>query len=292
MKSEIFRFVFFFFLLSLIVSFISQYRTQDKSYLNADVGFYEDSLPKENYIFSYFYFLRDLIFEGGGKTDAGENVYSHIAKRLLPTFHLASFGVLFGAFFSMGLSILSLYYRSDPFRMILVSISNLILSTPVFVVGVLLLLVFFYQLELFPPGGYESFNTYYVVLPGVTLGSRVFARQTLYFIDEVWKEASSSYVTLLKTRSYPWSHIVFKEIFLKVLPISLVILVLDFGSLLSGAMVVEEIFFFPGIGKSLYYSIKSMDQKLLSSLLLYTGVLFYVLNRITLIAQKRLSGDS
>ena len=66
----------------------------------------------------------------------------------------------------------------------------------------------------------------------------------------------------------------------------LVIVILDLGSLLSGAIVVEEIFFFPGIGRSLYYSIKSMDRELLSVLLVYSGVMVYVMNRIGFMYQE------
>lgn len=290
MKSEVFRFLYFLLLLSCISSFVSEFHTKDKSYLYADAGIMVTSTQEKDFLSTYLQFWKSLILESGGKTENGEEVYSHIANRFLSTFHLAIFSLFFGSIFAFGLSLCATYFRSSIFYNIVSFSANLILSTPIFIVAILLLIVFFYRLEVFPPGGYEPGNTYYVVLPGIALGSRIYARMSLYLLPEIRKEADSKYVQLLQTRSYPWSHIVGKEIFLKVLPIALIILVLDFGSLLSGAMVVEEIFFFPGIGKTLYYSIKSMDTKLLATLLMYSGILFYVLNRIGFYLQRFFSG--
>ncbi|TGK81300.1 ABC transporter permease subunit [Leptospira noumeaensis] len=290
MKSEVFRFLYFLLLLSCISSFVSEFHTKDKSYLYADAGISEIQNKQNDFLSSYFLFWKSLIFESGGKTDNGETVYSHIGSRFFSTLHLAIFSILFGSFFAFGFSLAATYFRSKVLYDFVSFSSNLILSTPVFIVAILLLIVFFYRLDLFPPGGYEFGNTYYVVLPGITLGSRIYARMSLYLLPEIRKEADSKYVQLLLTRSYPWSHIVGKEVFLKVLPIALILLVLDFGSLLSGAMVVEEIFFFPGVGKSLYYSIKSMDTQLLATLLMYSGILFYVLNRIGFYLQRFFSG--
>lgn len=290
MKSELFRFLIFFFFLTFVGSAIANFVTKDKQYLYADGGIQISGESQKNLITDYFSFLERLILGSGGKTNSGEYVYEHILIRLGPTLHLAIFAIVFGTFFAFTLSLYSLYIQSHFLKKTLYSFSNLILSTPVFVFAVLLLIVFFYKLEFFPPGGYKPWNLSYVVLPGVTLGIRTFARLNLFLLDEIWKENESAYVTLLKTRNYPWSHIVFKEVFLKVLPLALVIIVLDFGSLLSGAMVVEEIFFFPGIGKSLYYSIKSMDLDLLSAVLVFSGITFYVLNRFGFYIQSKLSG--
>nr|WP_232369079.1 ABC transporter permease [Leptospira abararensis] len=256
----------------------------------ADAGIAEVQSQEKGFLSSYLQFWKALVLESGGKTENGETVYSHIGTRFLSTLHLAIFSILFGSVLAFALSLAATYFRSGLFYDIVSFSSHLILSTPVFIVAILLLLVFFYRLEWFPPGGYESGNTYYVVLPGISLGSRIYARMSLYLLPEIRKEADSKYVQLLQTRSYPWSHIVGKEIFLKVLPIALILLVLDFGSLLSGAMVVEEIFFFPGIGKSLYFSIKSMDTRLLATLLMYSGILFYILNRVGFYLQRFFSG--
>ncbi len=295
MRSEALRFFIFVFALSLIVSSLASFRSKDKIYTYADGGLTitektTTSIDIQKILTDYSQFILSLT-NGSAKTASGESVYSHIGSRLLPTFHLAIFSVLFGSMTGVFLSLYTIYKRNKIFHQLLVRLSEVILSTPVFVFAILLLIVFFYQLDLFPPGGYESFQTYYVILPGIALGMRVFARVYLFQAKEAWNESSSSFVLLLQTRGYPWGHIVFTEIFRKVFPLTLIVIMLDFSSLISGAMIVEEIFFFPGIGKSLFYSIKAMDTVLLATLLLYIGIVFYIVNRIGFHLQKVLIGE-
>jgi len=295
-KSEAIRFFSFLILLSIFASSLASFRSRDKAYTFADGGLSQAmEIKRESSIgsvFSDYLAFCGSLLNGESKTSAGESIYSHIASRLLPTFHLALFSILFGSLLGNFLSLYSLYKRNKYLNFFFIRISEIILSTPVFVFAILLLIVFFYQLDLFPPGGYENFQTYYVILPGTALGMRVFARVYIFQAKEVWAEANSSYVRLLETRGYPWKHIVFREIFRKVIPLTLIIIILDFGSLVSGAMIVEEIFFFPGIGKSLFYSIKAMDSQLLATLLLYAGVVFYILNRVAYYWQSLLLGEN
>ncbi len=296
MKTELYRFLLFLFVLSLFASLLSSFRTQDKIFSLADGGLtlVKDQNPLSFFDRSYNDYLAFVVslVSGKAKTSSGEPIYLHIGSRLLPTFHLALFSIFFGAGLGIFLSLLPLYFRSFRLHQTLKRCAEIILSTPVFVFAILLLILFFYKLDLLPPGGYEPFSTYYVVLPGIALGIRVFARVYIFQAKEVWNESSSPYVLLTQTRGYPWGHIVFNEIQRKVFPLTLIVIILDFSSLISGAMIVEEIFFFPGIGKSLFFSIKAMDAQLLSTLLLYIGIVFYSMNRIAFHWQKVLLGEN
>lgn len=295
MRFGILQFLFFVLLLSLVSFWISDQHTKDKAFLFADstdvTKVNINKTDSSSMFIRYLCFWNKILFLQGGKTSTGEPVYSHLTDKILPTIHLALFSLLFGGFFAYVFSLSAFYLRSPILVQTIDFVSKFILSTPIFIVSILLLLIFFYKLELFPPGGYESGNSLYVVLPALALGSRVFARLTLYLLPQIEIETNSPYVKILETRSYPWAHIIWKEIFLKVLPLSFVILLLDFGSLLSGAMVVEEIFFFPGVGNTLYKSIRQMDTDLLAILLMYSGILFYLINKGSIFLQKKFSGE-
>ncbi|MBP9889479.1 MAG: ABC transporter permease subunit, partial [Leptospiraceae bacterium] len=171
----------------------------------------------------------------------------------------------------------------------LLFLSRLILSTPIFVVSILLFLFFFLYLGILPPGGYEAGNIMYLILPGIALGSRVFARIFYISLDEGKKEKDSDYFFFLQTRGFSRARIVFYYIFRKIFPLILIFILIDFSSLLSGSILVEEIFFFPGIGKSLYYAVKSLDENLLRALLFYSGIVFYILTRTAKKLQFKLS---
>ena len=73
------------------------------------------------------------------------------------------------------------------------------------------------------------------------------------------------------------------------MPLIIILIILDLSSLLSGAMIVEEIFFFPGIGKSTFTAIKNMDENLLRALLIYSGIIFYCMTRFARFLQFKLT---
>lgn len=99
-------------------------------------------------------------------------------------------------------------------------------------------------MEWFPPGGYEPWNSTYVILPGIALGSRVWARIYQFALSLTEIELKSPYTKILRARGYSKNRILWNHVLLKILPLLVVLILLDFSSLLSGAMIVEEIFFF------------------------------------------------
>lgn len=265
-------------------------RLVDKAYLYADSGIQANTLEKLGNHSGYWADVQGLwsrVFSSnGGLTESGESVYAHIGDRLLPTIQLALFAVAFGLIFAVVFSLETLEYPRV--QAILDFVSKLILSTPVFIFAILLLLVFFYRWEILPPGGYEWGNLAYLILPGLSLGVRVYARLQIFLSQEAKSEWQSPFFVLLQARGLPRRVVVYKNLLVKLFPTILVLVILDLGSLLSGAMVVEEIFFYPGIGRSLYYAIKSMDRDLLQIMLLYSGVVFYTMNRSALLFQNQI----
>ncbi|TGK01140.1 ABC transporter permease [Leptospira langatensis] len=294
MLEEAKRFLVFAVFLSAIAVFFSQLRSVNKEFLQADSGIQqEDSREfsqKDGFAYLYLSFWKGLLTFDLGKTESGDPVLSHLLSRFWPTLHLAGFAIFVGTVFSVGLALLS---HLKPFSFLggLFSfLSQLILSTPIFVVAVFLLILFFLVLGWLPPGGYEPGNTAYVILPGIALGSRVFARIYLFATKLADTEERSAYVNVLKARGYSEYRILFKHILIKISPVLLILVLLDLSSLLSGAIVVEEIFFFPGIGKSMYHAIRTMDSALLAALLFYSGTVFYILTRISERIRDRLLG--
>lgn len=285
MLEEVRRFLAFVLLLSAVSVLFSHLRSLDRRFLFADSGISEedsrDFSGGRNFLDSYLLFWKGILTLDLGKTESGDPVLSHLSSRFLPTLHLAVFSIFWSVIFAVGLSFLVLFLDSSWLRGFLDASSRLVLSTPVFVAAVILLTVFFFILGVLPPGGYESGETVYVILPGIALGSRVWARLFRFSLSMAETESDSAYVRVLKARGYSELRILFRHVLPKIMPVLLVLIFLDFSSLLSGAIVVEEIFFFPGIGKSMYHAIRTMDVSLLSALLFYSGMIFYILSRIS-----------
>nr|WP_232371787.1 ABC transporter permease [Leptospira ainazelensis] len=267
-------------------------RSINKEYLYADSSFSKEEsfLERKTFPSRILSFVKGILTLQSGKTVSGELVWKHISSRVLPTLHLAIFSVGWGSLFAIAIALWGGRTEESSSKKFFYFLSNLVLSTPVFVVGVILLLIFFVRLEWFPPGGYEPWNTTYVILPGIALGSRVWARIYQFASSLTDSELKSPYAKILRARGYSKNRILWNHVLLKIVPLLAVLILLDFSSLLSGAMIVEEIFFFPGIGKSMYYAIQTMDSELLSALLFYSGLTFYIFSRISLRFQENLTG--
>lgn len=287
MAKEFFRFLIFFLFLSLLSLALVRLRVVDKAYQYTDSGLSEETIKelssKTSFTEDFFDLYAYLFLIKEGKTESGENVLSHLADRILPTLQISILAILFGIITSI---LFSMYFLDSPKLLNATDfISKFILSTPIFIFSLFLLIFFFYKWEILPPGGYKFGSISYLILPSLSLGVRVYARLQLFLSSQARIELESPLFKLLETRGIPRNTILFKNLFPKLLPTFIVLVILDLGSLLSGAMVVEEIFFFPGIGRSLFYAIKSMDQVLLSILLVYSGSIIYLMNRTALLYQ-------
>lgn len=293
LKDESIRFLSFIIVLLIVTSILTSLRIKDSQYLLTDSGVNERDLSSLRKIKSTTEILSDSIYSffflDFGKTLTGESVNSHILERLEPTFVLSFFAILIGSFFGVLFFLLVIYFNNNYFESFFLVFSKLILSTPIFLFAILLFIIFFLELGLLPPGGYERGDISYLILPGLSLGIRTIARIFIFGTEESKAEINSPLIRILKTRGYSQNIIVFKYIFYKVLPLIIILIILDLSSLLSGAMIVEEIFFFPGIGKSTFTAIKNMDENLLRALLIYSGIIFYCMTRFARFLQFKLT---
>lgn len=276
--SEISLFIVYLFCLVFSVSVLVNLRSLDAAYSaserisDSDLKTLQNKKNFSDEFLSTFVSVSTLNF---GETVSGEKVSRHILERLEPTFFLALAAVSAGAFFGI-FPVLYFYAGNWNYGIsILRLLSEFILSTPVFTAALFLFIIFFQVFALFPPGGYVRWDISYLVLPALALGSRTFARVCLFTESEVRKEKDSAYAVFLFCRGMNRNRIFFKYIFWKIFPLISVIILLDFGSLLSGAVIVEEIYFYPGIGKSVYHAIRNFDANLLKGILFYTGIIFY-----------------
>jgi peptide/nickel transport system permease protein len=266
-------------------------RLEDKSSLYADISISEKDLEslnvKTDFQSNLHSLLRAMFFFEFGKTDSGEDVLTHILTKTSASLYIAIIATLFGSFLGIFFSLL--YFFVPKIISSLFSLSfKTILSTPIFIISILLFLFFFYYLGILPPGGFEKKQFVYLILPSLALGSRLGSRLYFFSLNEIQKEKTADYIFFYKANGATKTYIYFNLILKKILPFLLVFILLEFCSLLSGSLIVEEIFSFPGIGKSMYYAAKVLDQSLLQSILLFTGILFYIFTRTAKLIQKKI----
>jgi len=152
------------------------------------------------------------------------------------------------------------------------------ISLPSFWVGFLLIMFFGVELRWLPTTGASDFSSY--ILPAITLGTSIaaiIARFTRSSIVETLKE---DYIRTARAKGLKESVVVWKHAFRNSLLSVVTVVGLQFGFLLGGAVVVEAVFAFPGLGSLLIQSVNFRDYPAIQSLILIFSAQFIIINTL------------
>jgi peptide/nickel transport system permease protein len=150
------------------------------------------------------------------------------------------------------------------------------LAVPVFLTGLLLILVFALGLGIFPVSG--SGGVEFLVLPAVTLALPLGAFLTRLVRTVLRQEARRPYVLLARAKGLSEAQ-VFRRHILKNALVPIVTLAgMQAGALLSGAVVVESVFSWPGIGTLLVSAVRQRDFPVIQGAALLMVTLFLLVN--------------
>ena len=139
-------------------------------------------------------------------------------------------------------------------------------AVPNFVMGFLLVIIFSVTLHWFASGGFERPSD--LVLPVLTLGTAgaaVIARFTRSAMVEV---LGQPYVIAARAKGLPWRRVVITHVLPNAAVPTLTIIGLMIGSLVAGAVIVETVFSWPGVGRLLVLSVSSRDMAVVQTLLI------------------------
>ena len=137
------------------------------------------------------------------------------------------------------------------------TLSFVSVSTPQFVVGLTLLYLFAYLLSWFPLGGYGSFS--HLILPALTLGLAGGGWYSRMMRSSMIEVLRNDYIRTARAKGMPeWRVILKHGLRNAILPI-VAMVGLDVGIFMSGVVVVENVFGWPGIGQLMWQAIQSLD---------------------------------
>ena len=139
-------------------------------------------------------------------------------------------------------------------------------SMPSFVLGVLMVLIFAVSLGWLPSGGYASWG--HAVLPIITLsigGAAVLARYTRSAMLEV---LGQPYIRAASAKGLTWRHVVIRHALPNAAAPILTITGLMLGALIAGAVVVESVFSWPGVGRLIVSAVANRDLAVVQAALL------------------------
>ncbi|MED1944139.1 MULTISPECIES: nickel ABC transporter permease subunit NikB [Brevibacillus] len=212
-----------------------------------------------------------------------EPVWDEVTARMPATIQLAVSSILFAMIVSIPLGFLSAVYKNsliDNFSRLL---SFFGASIPQFWLGYLLIFFFSVKLDWLPVEGRGSWE--HLVLPTMTLSLALIAIYTRLLRASVLEQLQESYVLYARTRGIKEKVIMVKHV-LKI-AISPVItgLGMNFGKLLTGTIIVEQVFSWPGFGRYFVEAIFNRDIPVIQCYVLLAACLFIVCNLIVDLVQ-------
>ena len=151
-------------------------------------------------------------------------------------------------------------------------------SAPVFWTGLIFVLVFGVYLGWLPPTGYGGVE--YLILPAFTLGLRSAAQITRLTRSAMMDTLGQDYIRTARSKELPWWKILLKHALPNSLIPVLTVIGTDFGSYLSGAVLTESIFGWPGLGRLTLEAILKRDLPIIQGTVLFMALMFICVNLV------------
>lgn len=166
------------------------------------------------------------------------------------------------------------------------------IALPTFVTGVLLVLVFGVLVPILPTGGIPpdglfanlQITAQYLLMPAVCLALPVAAALSRYLAETLRSELRQPYITTATALGVSRRRLLWRHALRNALPTTLTVLGMQVGALLGGAVLVEAIFAWPGVGQLIAQAISRRDYPVVQVLLLLSVGVFVVIQLLTDVA--------
>jgi peptide/nickel transport system permease protein len=192
------------------------------------------------------------------------------------TLELASAAILVAVLTGIPLGVLAALRPGSSLDLSVMVLALLGVSMPVFWFGLLAILIFSVGLGWFPVAGKGTLA--HLILPAITLGinaTALLARMTRGTLLEV---LSQDYIRTARAKGLAERVVIFKHALRNALIPVVTVVGLEFGTLLSGAVITETIFAWPGLGQLLVGSILARDYPVVQGAVLLVAISFVLIN--------------
>jgi ABC-type dipeptide/oligopeptide/nickel transport system permease component len=215
----------------------------------------------------------------GTSLRTNQTVVSAIAQRLPATFELAMAAMIVAVSVAIPLGILAAARAGTRTDHAATTLALVGISIPNFWLGPLLAIVFSVSLGWLPVSGRGTLA--HLVLPSFTLGAPLAAVLARMTRASVLEELGEPYVLAARARGVSRTRAVLTHAFPNSLIPIVTVLGLQFGAVLTGAVITETIFAWPGVGRLLIQSIGFRDYPLVQGCILLIAVTYVSMNLVT-----------
>jgi peptide/nickel transport system permease protein len=235
----------------------------------------------------YVHYWHGILHGDLGQSLRLHDSVTHLVLQRYPyTLALTLAALLIGV--SVPAGILSALHRNRWQDRALGVVSLVGLSFPNFALGPILIIVFSIYFGWLPvstagTGGVGDFLLH-LILPAITLGLGLAAILTRMVRTAMLEELGQDYIRTARAKGLSENRIVYRHALRNALIPVLTVIGLQFGSLLSGAIVTETIFSWPGIGRLTLSAISNRDYALVQGCILAVGLTYVAINLLTDVA--------
>lgn len=225
-----------------------------------------------------------LTFDFGTSYQVGGSIGDLIAYGLGNTVILTLSALVVAVVLAFGLALSATIVDNRIVNSVVTMVNAAAIALPSFVVGTVLILVFGVRLRWLPAGGTPPYgftdslqiSVQYLLLPAITLGLPAGALLARFLTEALRTELRQPYATTARSLGVPHSAIVLRHALRNALPPTLTALGITVGTLLGGAVLVEAIFGWPGLGLLTEEGIFTRDYPLVQVLVLLSVTVFVV----------------
>jgi peptide/nickel transport system permease protein len=210
------------------------------------------------------------------------SVTTLIKERAGSTIELATAALVLGLLFAVPAATLGAIWHNRFFDSMLSGFTAVGMSTPTFVNGLVLIVIFGVKLKLLPTQGYVSFENHpleslkTVTLPAITLAIAIAAPIMLILRSSLADVSSASYIRTAEGKGLLRRQVVLRHMLPNATIPALTMIGVIIGSLLGGSVIVEYVFARPGLGSLMVDAIYQRDYAVLQSLVLLAAAVFII----------------
>lgn len=180
-----------------------------------------------------------------------------VLERLPATLHLAAASVVVALVIAIPAGLVAAVYQNSPIDLIVTTMSTLGRAMPNFWIGIMLILLFAVQLRWLPVSGREQATS--IILPAITLGSGIATTIARILRSSMLEVMRREYMTTARAKGLDeWRVIIAHGMRNALIPV-VTVFGLQTAWLLGGAVIVEEVFAWPGMGRLMLASVLVRD---------------------------------
>ncbi len=253
----------------------------------ADMALDADSLARireqagldQPLLLQYGYWLQGIVtLDLGHSLISGRPVAELVAERFARTLQLAAAALAVAVLLSLPLGLMAGIFRGTLFDRLCIILASLGAAMPNFWLGTLLIFIFSVQLGWLPAFGRGDWQ--HLVLPALTLGTGVTLYTARLLRSSVADVLDSAHLAATRARGIAEHRVIGRHAFRNALIPVVTIFALEIGFLLEGAVAVEYVFGWHGLGLLFIDAVDGRDYPVIQAIVLLSAAVFVLLNFI------------